>query len=154
MEETFKIVPAGTNPVWLYGFLFFIVALFVVLGWVVQRSVTGATASTFIVSETGLKIKGDLYGRTIPMKELRLQEAKAVDLAASEELRPKWKRAGTSFPGYQSGWFTLRSGEKALLYLTDRSRVAYLPTQKGYSVLLSVEDPHQLIASLRRNARE
>jgi hypothetical protein len=36
-----------------------------------------------------------------------------------------------------------------LLYVTDRSRVARLPTSEGYTVLLSVPEPQQLIDALR-----
>jgi hypothetical protein len=42
----------------------------------------------------------------------------------------------------------LRNGEKALLYLTDRSRAVYVPTHDGYSVLLSPADPDAFLAAL------
>jgi hypothetical protein len=51
-------------------------------------------------------------------------------------------------PGYQSGWFRLKNGEKALLYLTDRSRAVYVPTTAGYSVLLSPDDPDGFLKAL------
>jgi hypothetical protein len=60
---------------------------------------------------------------------------------------------GTGLPGYQAGWFRLRNGEKALVYLTDRRRAVYVPTTAGYDVLLSPEDPDgflRALASLRR----
>ena len=53
-------------------------------------------------------------------------------------------------PGYRSGWFRLRDGEKALLYVTDPTRVVYVPTTEGYSVLLSVAEPDVFLSSLRR----
>jgi hypothetical protein len=56
---------------------------------------------------------------------------------------------GTGLPGYAAGWFKLRNGAKALLYVTDRSRVARIPTTEGYLVMVSVNDPAALIAQLR-----
>ena len=56
---------------------------------------------------------------------------------------------GLGVGGYASGWFRLQNGEKALIYLTDRRSVAYLPTRDGYSVLLSSHEPERLIAALR-----
>jgi Bacterial PH domain len=62
------------------------------------------------------------------------------------------RRVGTAMPGYLSGWFRLRDGEKALLYLTDRTRAVYVPTRSGYSVLLSVTEPERFLARLREIA--
>ena len=56
---------------------------------------------------------------------------------------------GTGLPGYQAGWFRLRNGEKALVYLTDRGRAVYVPTTAGYSVLLSPAEPDAFLAALR-----
>jgi hypothetical protein len=53
-------------------------------------------------------------------------------------------------PGYASGWFDLASGESALLYLTDRQRAVYVPTDLGFSLLLSPRDPDAFLAALRR----
>jgi len=44
----------------------------------------------------------------------------------------------------------LGTGEKALLYLTDRSRAVYIPTLAGYSVLLSPDDPDAFLGALAR----
>jgi hypothetical protein len=48
-------------------------------------------------------------------------------------------------PGYQAGWFSLVNKEKALLFVTDTSSIVYLPTNKGYSVMLSVTEPQEFI---------
>jgi hypothetical protein len=67
---------------------------------------------------------------------------------------PKRRTFGTGLPGYQAGWFRLESGEKALLYLTDRSRAVYIPTTAGYSVLLSPENPDGLLAAIASIGRQ
>jgi hypothetical protein len=38
---------------------------------------------------------------------------------------------GTAVPGYRSGWFRLRNGREALVYLTDRSQAVHVPTTPG-----------------------
>ena len=63
------------------------------------------------------------------------------------------RRMGTGLPGYQAGWFRLRGGEKALLYLTDRSKAVYIPTTNDYSLLLSPADPDGFLETLREQAR-
>jgi hypothetical protein len=113
-------------------------------------SLRGAQAARFEVVGEGLRLRGDLYGRIVPREQLVLDGARRVDFAGEPGLLPKWKRVGTSLPGYQSGWFRLRNGEKALLYLTDRARAVYIPTTAGYSLLLSPLDPDGFLDALRR----
>ena len=145
--QTFEIAPANVR-----GALWIVVPVALLLLGVIFllfRSVSGATQSRFEVSAEGLRVRGDLYGRTIPSAELRVAEARRVDLAREDGLRPKWRMMGTGLPGYQSGWFKLRNGEKALLYLTDRSKAVYVPTTRGYSLLLSPVDADGFLAALK-----
>jgi hypothetical protein len=103
----------------------------------------------FTVSNEGLRLQGDLYGRLIPLKSLRLDEAVVTNLNTDTEHQPTRRTMGTGLPGYSAGWFKLRNGTKALLYVTDRTRVARIPTTEGYTVLLSVDDPAALLTELR-----
>jgi hypothetical protein len=116
-------------------------------------SLRGGRATRFEIDGSALRLRGDLYGRAIPLSHLRVDQARRVNFAVDSALRPKWRRMGTALPGYSAGWFTLNSGEKALVYLTDRSRAVYIPTSDGYSLLLSPTDPDAFLAQLPRNPR-
>jgi hypothetical protein len=144
--HVFTIVPAGDRYLWILlpisALLFGVIALLTV-------SFRGGQTARFEVSGEGLRLRGDLYGRLIPLASLRVADARRVDLAAEKALQPSWRRMGTALPGYQAGWFRLKNGEKALLYLTDRSRAVYVPTTKGYSLILSPVDPDGFLAKLR-----
>jgi hypothetical protein len=59
---------------------------------------------------------------------------------------------GTGLPGYQAGWFRLRNGDSALLYLTDRSKAVYVQTTEGFGVMLSPSEPDKFLAALNRVA--
>lgn len=146
----FPIAPAASRYLW---FFIPITALLVGVIVMLALSLRGAHASRFEVSADSLRLRGDLYGRTIPRSALQLDLARRVDFALEPGLLPKWKRVGTGLPGYQSGWFRLRNGEKALLYLTDRSKAVYIPTSSGYSLLLSPVDPDGLLRALRDRSR-
>ena len=113
----FPIAPAESRYLW---FLIPVVVILVGAIALVATSVRGAHASRFEIRPDGLRLEGDWYGRFIPKTQLRVDLARRVDLGYQEELRPRWRRLGTGLPGYQAGWFRLRNGEKALLYLTDR----------------------------------
>ena len=147
MTEVFEIVPAqGRVGLILVGFVgLLLIAVMVLL----LTTVRGGYASRFEVSAEGLRLRGDLWGRRIPASAIRGAEARLVDLSTSPELAPSWRTAGTALVSYNSGWFRLKNGEKALLYLTDRHSVAYIPTTLGYSLLLSPQEPERFLSRLK-----
>jgi hypothetical protein len=123
------------------------------VGVLLGGTLLGARAARFEVSPAGLELHGDWYGRSIPSGQIRGQDAKRVDFATEPDLAPKWRTMGTGLPGYQAGWFRLKNGEKALLYLTDRSRAVYVPTTAGYGLLLSPADPDKFLSAVRAIGR-
>ena len=151
MTDTFSIIPAA-GRVWLPVFIALLISLIVLIAVVcfTARSVYSARHATFDVSNDGLMIKGE-YSQSIRLRDLDLSKAEVVDLAQRSELRPALRTNGVGLPGYQAGWFKLRNGQKALLYLTTRNEVVYLPTNDGYTLLLSVIDPSAFLTSLRRH---
>ena len=148
--QVFTIAPAGMKPWWVFlaaGVL--LASIFAMLA----VSMLGSRTARFEVDAGGLRIRGDFYGRRIPAAVIRADEARRVDLASEPELRPKLRTWGTGLPGYQAGWFRLASGEKALLYVTDRRKMVYVPTTAGYGLLLSPDDPDGFVSALKGMAR-
>ena len=82
------------------------------------------------------------------MEAIEVGAATALDLRSAPEYRLRRRTLGTGLPGYHSGWFRLRNGQKALAYVTDPSRVVYVPTRDGYVLLLSVEAPDAFLGAL------
>lgn len=148
MIETFPIVPGQVRMLWVIGPLLLVI---LIPGVLLVLTLRGSRDARFEVSAAGLRLRGDMYGRMIPAAALRVDDARAVDLNVDRSLAPAVRTGGTALPGYRAGWFRLRSGERALLYLTDQSHVAYVPTREGYSVLVSVADPPAFVAALRRS---
>ena len=104
----------------------------------------------FEVSPEALAIRGDpFYGRTIPVSRLEMDKARALDLASAPEYKPARRTNGTGMPGYQAGWFRLRNGEKALVFVGDPTRVVLIPVRDGYSLLLSVGEGVRFLSALR-----
>jgi len=148
MVQTFPIVPGHIRALWLA------IPVVIALGGVgaLLYSFSSARTARFEVSSQGLRLRGDFYGRLIPLRALRLTDARAIDLGAEPSLKPVMRTLGTAIGGYRAGWFRLRDGEKALLYVTDPTRVAYVPTTDGYAVMVSVADPSAFLTSLRAAA--
>lgn len=148
--ETFPIAPAASRSLWL---LLVVLAVVIVPIVVLGVSLAGARAARFEVSPAGLRLRGDWYGRLIPGGEIRGDASRRVDFASDPGLLPRRRTLGTGLPGYQAGWFRLQNGERALVYLTDRSHAVYVPTTSGYSLLLSPADPDAFLAAVRGIAR-
>ncbi len=93
---------------------------------------------------------GDFWGRAIPFSSLDGANARVIDLDQEPDYIPKRRTLGTGLPGYASGWFRLRNGDKALVYLTRRDPVVHMPTSEGYALLLSIEQPEKFLEALAR----
>jgi len=145
--DIFAISPASPKPLWLLGIICILMA--VILAALAYTAYSSRHSSVEIDSNR-IKLVGDFWGREIPFKLLNISDARILDLTTTTEYAPKRRTFGTGLPGYASGWFRLRNGEKALVYLTKRDKVVYLPTSDGYSLLLSVEDPQRFIQTLQR----
>jgi hypothetical protein len=148
---TFPIVPASGT--WMLAVLVVpCLALLALALVVVGATAFGSQRSSFEVNDEGLVLHGDLYGRAIPRADLAGGDVRIVNLEREHDLQPVRRTRGTAIPGYRAGWFRLADGRKALLYVTDESRVVYVPTKAGYVVLLSATDPDGLAEALRRLA--
>jgi hypothetical protein len=91
----------------------------------------------FIVTDECLQIKGCLYGRAIPRDSINKEHIKIVNLTTEQNYSPVARTNGVGLPGYLEGWFRLNNQEKALLFVTKKTNVVYVPTTRGYCVLLS-----------------
>jgi hypothetical protein len=101
------------------------------------------------LSSEQITIRGDIYGRTIPLNELVVDKARKINLNETKEYQPRIRTNGIGLPGYLSGWFRLKNGGKALLFVTDWKAVIYLPTTKNYSLLMTIQDPDRFLEFLQ-----
>jgi hypothetical protein len=150
VAQSFSIAPAGAWPLVLLAAVGILVLG--VLGGV-GRSVLASRTARFEVSDHSLTLHGDWWGRELPRSALRADQARVVDLQNESALQPAGRTFGTGMPGYGSGWFRLRNGERALVYLTDRRRAVVVPTELGYTLILSPLDPEGLVAALQEPRR-
>jgi len=148
--DVFAITPASTKPLWFIAIICLVIALVIIaLAYTAYASQT----SRVEITRDGIRLAGDFWGREIPFVALKTADARILNLGKKEEHALKWRTFGTGLPGYASGWFKLRNGEKALVYLTRRTDVAYIPTTEGYSLLLSVDNPQLFIETLQGYTR-
>ena len=145
--EVFPISPASSKPLWfivIIGFLLtFVLIALVYTGY-------SSLHSRVELKKDKLRLVGDFWGREIPLELIDVSKASILDLNQRAEYSPKYRTLGTGLPGYSSGWFRLRGGQKALVYLTRKERIVYLPTSSDYVLLLSMEDPEQFIENLQQ----
>lgn len=150
MERVFGIIPASPGSftfLWVFGvvigvILIAVIGLFLSFGYQARHL-------TFSVNDQGLRIGPGLYGRLIPAGDIDKTGVRVVNLNAETSYRPKSRTNGSSLPGFNEGWFKLENKEKALVFVTDRSSVVYVPTYKNYVLLLSVREADEFAGAIR-----
>ncbi len=145
--DVFSISPATPKPLWFLGSICLLLAAVL---FALAYTAYSSRHSRVEIDGARIRLVGDFWGRSIPFTALNISRAKIVDLNIERAYAPKRRTLGTGLPGYASGWFRLRNGEKALVYLTGRDGVVYLPTSIGYALLLKLEQPEKFIETLRR----
>ncbi len=141
-------VPAGGGTGWLIFWLTVPLAL-LLIGLAVSSALLWPRPLSVELTADTLAIRGSVYGRVVPRSELKLDEARVVDLEAEPALAPRLRTNGVGLPNYRVGWFRLRDWQRALCFLTESERVLYLPTTRNYALLLSLDDPSALLSALR-----
>ncbi|MEY3359711.1 MAG: hypothetical protein RIS67_225 [Pseudomonadota bacterium] len=129
-------------PLWLLGLLLGIGPAILI------AAAMGVRNPQAKLGKDGLSIKVSFIDKQWAISTIDRANAALVNLESRQELRPKWKLWGAAMPGLSSGLFKLYDGRKAHVYITDRSKVVYLPTQSG-PVLLSLERPREFLDTLQ-----
>jgi hypothetical protein len=150
-SEVFTIAHVSSRT--FGALLLILLSAMIVIALVGFVAVRSARSTTFTISDEGLRITSAAFSDVIPFSELRSDAAARVDFTADPKLAPRLRTWGISVGQYRSGWFRLRNREKALLHVTDNSRVVRIPTTRGYDVLLSPDDPDGFLRALRTATR-
>src|SRR4051812_35473452 len=98
------------------------------------------------VSDAGIRITGSMYGRLIPLA--KLGDARKLTPEDMPDYRTADRTDGVGLPNYLGGWFRLRNGSRALVFLTDSSRALIVPTTEDYTLLASPGDPDGFLSTL------
>jgi hypothetical protein len=104
------------------------------------------------LSADSLEVKTSFYSRVVPLTELKLDEARVVDLEERTEFKPGVKTNGYAVPGFHSGHFRLRNREKAFVAIAGERRALWLPTAHSAGLLLQPQQPDTLLHRLRELA--
>ena len=147
MKEIFPIAPASSSALLLLLPIALILVVCLVLVIVIATTIGRGSVE---VSRESIKMNASIYGRSIPLASVMVEQAQIIDATKDANLRPKWRTNGIGLPGYAAGWFKLQNGEKALVLITDRRKVLYFPTREGYSVLVSAAEPEKLLSSIKK----
>ena len=139
----FPIARASSSTFWFTAVL---IGALLLLPLILLLVPLGTGRIELEVSQTGLRIKGSIYGRTIADPDSSF--ARKVTGNDMPGLSPVARTNGVGLPNYQGGWFRLKNGDKALLFMTDWTRAVIVPTSEGYTLLASPEDPDGLLSAL------
>jgi len=86
-----------------------------------------------------LTIKSLFFGKTILYEDIDIDGIKQLNLKKDKDYNIKSRTFGIGLPNYYIGWMRLNNGNKALVYLKDRTNVVLIPTN-AYDILISSDD--------------
>ena len=140
---------AGSMPLTVAASLGGLVLLCGALWWVLHRFMH---RQALLLPGGVLEVRSSFYRCRTPLAELKLEQARVVDLDEHTELRPMLKTNGFSIPGFRSGWFLLRSRRRSFVAIADGRRKLWLPASGRHDLLIEPVDPAALLARLRELA--
>ncbi|MEW8254254.1 MAG: PH domain-containing protein [Candidatus Thiodiazotropha taylori] len=143
--DIFYITPVSSRSLFFLGVLCVLMAIMFLL---FAHSAYWSRNCQVHLSDKQLEIVGDLWSRVIKIDRVNFSNIQLLDLYKADDYALKFRTLGLRVPGYSSGWHRLRNGEKALVYITNRHEVIYIPTYDGYSLLLSIENPNDFMSKL------
>jgi len=118
-----------------------VAALFV---WLLVRQ----SGSTLEVTEEVLMLNVPWYARRVAMADIDMDRVRLLSEAEAGGWQLKWRTNGIGFPGFQVGWFSSENREKVLAARTQGQAVL-IPTTKGFTLLVSLEDPEAFVNRMR-----
>jgi hypothetical protein len=141
---------AGSDPIMMGTVIVGAEALLMSAIWVLLDRIMHR--HRLALSADSLEVKTSFYSRVVPLTELKLDEARVVDLDERTEFKPGVKTNGYSVPGFHSGHFRLRNREKAFVAIAGERRALWLPTARNAGLLLQPQQPDALLNRLRELA--
>ena len=150
--QVFPMAASAVKTGWLTALFGGMLVLWVALFFFLTHMINGAARAEIALRNGMLVVRGGVYGRDIPLAAVDALGALPVDLGRAGPKSLKWRTNGVGLPGLAAGWFRLTDGEKALVFVTDKTRAVYVPTVLGYGVVISPGDPDRFLEALRREA--
>ncbi|MCL2185685.1 MAG: PH domain-containing protein [Treponema sp.] len=104
--------------------------------------------TSIAIKDNEVIIKSFLYGRKIPIKDIQINETRTINLNQESDYNISFRTNGISLTNFHSGWMKLRNGQKALVFLTNKENVLFMPV-KDFIVLFSMEKVEEFIRKLK-----
>jgi len=129
-------------------FLCLLAALMILLA---VGTIYGMAHTKVSVGNGFLTVKSTFYGKKIPLDEINVDGVRKLNLGSDrdKDYRVTLRTNGIGLSGYTVGWMRLHNGHKALVYITDKTNVALIPTAK-FDVMFSTNDFDGLKNALSR----
>lgn len=145
--EIYEIQPAS-NSIFFMVIPLFLILLFIL--FLILFAFFSSKNAKFLINENTLEIKASVYSRRILLNEIKRDEVKLLNLMEDSSWSIKWRTNGIGLLGYNEGWYTLKNGQKGLLFLTSKEKVVLIPTIHNYFIMISPKDPIDFIQALKQ----
>ncbi len=102
------------------------------------------------LEQGALEVRSGFHQTRVLLADMRLAQARVVDLDEHIKMLPRFKRNAFSVPGgFRSGWYQLRNKRKAFVATAEGRHVLWLPCDGDHDLLLEVREPRAVLERLR-----
>jgi hypothetical protein len=133
------------------GWLIGAVLLLSVVGLVAFLTLYAPGPPAYTLTPTSLSIKDSYYPFTLEATDVDVRNIQIVDLQTEPAWRPVERTNGFGIKHYQSGLFSVASGQQVRMYKADGKRMVLLPPKgSGVPVLLECDPPEPFVENLKQ----
>jgi hypothetical protein len=142
------IQPRGNVYAFPIIMIVFVFITMLVVTWLMVGIIFTIKNTSISIKDGEVVINSFLYGRKIPKENISINEIRIINLNQYEEYTTSARTNGINLPNFKSGWMWLKSGKRALVYLTNKEKVLSMPT-KNFIILFSMEKTEEFINKLK-----
>ena len=132
-------------PVSMIIFMFIVMLL---VTWLMAGIISATKNTSISIKDGEVVINSFIYGRKIPIENIMVNEVKPINLNVDKEFNVSIRTNGIGMSNFLSGWAQLNNGSKALVFLTDRDNVLFVPT-KDFILLFSMVNHNEFIQQIK-----
>lgn len=109
----------------------------------------GSRQMLFAIQGDQLVIKAPVYGRTVPLSALKLDQVRVGKLGDSPDLQPVRRTGGMALGQVKLGRFHMADGSSTYMYIHAGGSCVIVPTTEGYTLVMEAAQPNELLAALK-----
>lgn len=97
------------------------------------------------INNNSLDMNLAFYGKTVSLNDIVIDNVSFTN----DDHYLSYRTNGISLFGLNWGWFKLKNGRKALVFITGKGKTVFVPTKSNFDMIFSLENPSKFIETIK-----